>query len=235
MKFNFPNPLRAALSCIVLFFFFSCSNDLDETEELSVIQYQAKTSQTVTLTPIYDAFLQGSKSYNSSIVRLEESKRTGYLMFDLSKIEGEITSANLEFTISSDPGYGTIEAHLGDGSNWTDTNLSSKNKPNPNTFLGSINKSYKLGSKEKISLKADSFSADKATLILSHKNGNDLAFASSQTSLSPKLTVTYSSTNTGNVTETDKIPEFSDPNAVNFSKYGAVGDGKADDTRAIQA
>ncbi|MEG3658579.1 Ig-like domain-containing protein [Arenibacter palladensis] len=35
------------------------------------------------------------------------------------------------------------------------------------------------------------------------------------------------------VTETAKTP--TDPNAVNFSKYGAVGDGKADDTKAIQA
>ena len=45
------------------------------------------------------------------------------------------------------------------------------------------------------------------------------------------------STETGNitvtVTPTDKTP--TDPNAVNFSKYGAVGDGKKDDTKAIQA
>ncbi|WP_026810760.1 CBM96 family carbohydrate-binding protein [Arenibacter latericius] len=236
MKFNFPSPFNAALSCIVLFLFFSCSNDLvDETEDLNAIEYQAKTSQTVTLTPINDAFLQGSRSYNTSIIRLEESKRTGYLMFDLSKIEGEITSANLEFTISSDPGYGTIEAHLGNGSNWTETNLSSNNKPNPTTFLGSINKTYKLGSTEKISLKAESFSADKTTLILFHKNGNDLAFASSKTSSAPKLTVTYINSASENITEEDKTPEVDDSNRVNFSKYGAIGDGKADDTKALQA
>jgi len=45
------------------------------------------------------------------------------------------------------------------------------------------------------------------------------------------------STETGsitvNVTPTEKTP--TDSNAVNFSKYGAVGDGKADDTKAIQA
>jgi len=45
------------------------------------------------------------------------------------------------------------------------------------------------------------------------------------------------STETGNITVTitpaDKTP--TDPNAVNFSTYGAVGDGKKDDTKAIQA
>ncbi|WP_026810759.1 Ig-like domain-containing protein [Arenibacter latericius] len=33
----------------------------------------------------------------------------------------------------------------------------------------------------------------------------------------------------------DKTPEVDDPNRVNFSKYGAVGDGNTDDTKAIQA
>ncbi len=215
MKFNCQNTLRTSLSCIVLFLFFSCSNDLlDETEELNAIQYQAKTSKTVTLTPIHDAFLQGSSSYNSSIIRLEETIRKGYLMFDLSKIEGQITSASLEFTISSDPGYGTIEVYLGNGDVWTETNLNTTNRPNAGAFLGSINKSYPLGSTEKISLKTDSLSAAKTSLILLHKNGNDLAFASKQTATPPKLTLTYNSSTSA--------PQASSPASVTNGYYVTV-------------
>ncbi|WP_026810765.1 CBM96 family carbohydrate-binding protein [Arenibacter latericius] len=220
MKFQ-NHPLRAALSCIFLFLFFSCSNDLlDETDSLQAIQYQAKTSQTTTLTPIQDVYLQGSSRYNSSIIRLEENNRTGYLMFDLSKIEGEITSANLEFTISSDPGYGTIEVYLGNTTDWTESNLTSQNKPNPDVFLGSINKSYPLGSKEKISLKVESIDTKKTSLILKHKNGNDLALSSRTTSSSPKLTVTYSSSST-------TAPEASKPAAPVVKGYYVTVNGKA--------
>ncbi|GGW51743.1 hypothetical protein GCM10007383_38900 [Arenibacter certesii] len=145
-------------------------------------------------------------------------------MFDLSKIDGQITSANLEFTISSDPGHGTIEVYLGKGTNWTETNLTGSNKPSSDSFLGSIKKSYPLGSKEKISLNAESFNAEKTSLILLHKNGNDLAFASKSTSSSPKLTVTYSSSSTSSPS---LDPEASKPIAPVAKGYFVTVNGRA--------
>ena len=194
MKSIALSTIKYTLFLSISLFYFSCTNELlDETEELNAIQAQAKTSQTVSLTPIHDAYVQGSSRYNTSIIRIEENNRRGYLMFDLSNIDGQITAASLEFTVSSDPGHGTIEVYLGNGEEWTETNLNSSNQPTTGDFLGSIDKSYVLGSTEKIPLKIESLNPEKTSLILLHKDGNDLAFASRQTTNPPKLNLTYSS------------------------------------------
>ncbi len=144
----------------------------------------------------------------------------------------------------SDPSV--IKAYLGNGTSWTETNLTTQNKPSTGTLLGSLDKSYAIGNKEKITLKAASLTKGKNSLILVHSNGNDIAFASGETSTGPKLTITYigssSGSSSGTTSESDSesdtnVPSIptTDPNQVNFSKYGAVGNGSTDDTKALQA
>ena len=202
-------------------------------------------SKSSSIAPIQDASIQDGSRINSSIIRLEENRREGYMLFDLSNISGQVTAANLEFTVSGDPGHGTIKVFMGNGSNWTESNLSSQNKPSIGKLLGSIDKSYPMGSKQKISLNPASFAQGKTSLILLHSGGNGMALASSETSIGPKLNLTYggsSGSGSGSTSEppvrsTEPAPPTTTtiPGQVNFSKYGAVGNGSTDDTRALQA
>ena len=210
MQINLPRILLATLTGIIFLLHSSCTKDvLDDTlvptEVLQPTRLQAETSQTVTLTPINDSYLKGSTNYNAAIVRLKEYERNAYLMFDLSQIDGEITSATLQFKVNRYSGSGTINVYWGKGTAWTENNLSLQNRPIPYGHLGSINKSYPLGSTQKISLKASSLGPEKTTLILLHRDGSELAFDSGESSNPPKLTVTYSSS--GSTAKTQTVPK----------------------------
>lgn len=153
-------------------------------------------SRTTSFSPTNDAHFQSGKAYNQSIIRLDEGNRTSYLMFDLSPISaiaGDITSATLQFTIDSDTGSGNISVFKGNSSNWSEDNLSDDNIPQIEVQVGSIIKEYKLGDTELVELNASALSPEISTLILNHKNGNDLAFASKEhpSKIGPKLVITY--------------------------------------------
>ena len=151
-------------------------------------------SRTTTFPPLHDAHFQSGKGYNQHIVRLEEGHRTSYLMFNLSQIDSigaNITEAKLQFTIHSDDGDGTIKVFRGKSSEWSETDLTSA--PEAGVELGSLIKEYKIGSTEEIDLNSEKLLAEKATLIMDHEDGNDLAFASKEhpSGTGPKLIVTY--------------------------------------------
>ncbi len=143
------------------------------------------------LAPIHDAYLQGNTKYNSQNVRVENGNRVGYLMFDLSNIDGTIETLNLEFTIFSDPGNGNLNVYLGDSNNWTEDNLSSTNKPEQGALLGSLNTTYNLGSTYNVSLDRSAVTGDVLSLVLVATSGNDFDFGSKEnTNLSgPELKI----------------------------------------------
>ena len=210
MHLKSPKILLTVLTGIILLLHSSCTKDELEdtvvlTEDLQSTRLQAEATHTVTLTPINDSYLKGSANYNRDIIRLTEYERNAYLMFDLSQIDGEITSATLQFRISGYSGSGTINVHWGKGTAWTENNLSRQNRPQPYGLLGSINKSYPMGSTQKISLKASSLGTERTSLILLHRDGVELAFDSAESSNPPKLTITYSSS--GSTQKAQTVPK----------------------------
>ncbi|KAA1244052.1 Ig-like domain-containing protein [Aquimarina sp. RZ0] len=153
------------------------------------------TSQKVTLSPVQDSYMQRGTNQNNDLVRIEAGTREGYLMFDLSEINGTITDAQLKLTITSDAGSGNLTVHRGTSDNWSETNLSNSNKPNAGALLGTANKTYALSATETIDLRANEISGNTLSLLLRATSGNDFAFASKENRGNPsaKLVVTYTS------------------------------------------
>ncbi|MEM6632392.1 MAG: carbohydrate-binding protein [Bacteroidota bacterium] len=154
----------------------------------------ADTMQRVMLAPIHDAYLDNGKRYNVSELRTELQRRKTYLMFDLSDIQGDIQKAVLQLTVGSDPGNGRIEVALGDHSGWTETNLSMSNRPIPTNVLNSQTHSYASGNTYQWDL-GTLTNSDKLSLVLTHSQGNDVAFLSKEHSNvvgRPKLLVVTS-------------------------------------------
>ena len=194
----------------ILSILFSCSSDSDlllesvlndpeisledekSTENLTETE-DTFVTRTFTFSPTNDAYIQNDQGHNRDIIRLEEGHRTSYLMFDLSDVNGIIIDAELQFSIDSDEGDGAINFHKGGSADWTEETLSKNNAPSLNNWLASINKTYKVGSAEKVVLDANSLSAEVTTIVMSHSSGNDLAFASKEhpANKGPKLVITY--------------------------------------------
>jgi len=99
---------------IVFSVLFSCSKDtdllLDSVLNEPVVSIEGENStldkpadeegfvvRTFAFSPTNDAYLQNAQGHDRSIIRLEEDYRTSYLMFDLSKVNGPITDAVLQF------------------------------------------------------------------------------------------------------------------------------------------
>ncbi|AXT56153.1 T9SS C-terminal target domain-containing protein [Aquimarina sp. AD1] len=179
-----------------------------------------QVEQTITLSPIHDAYLQGSTRYNSELVRIENNRRSGYLMFDLSSINGTITKADLKFTVYSDAGNGNIAVSKGNSNNWTETNLSNSNKPGKGTQLGSLNTNLPIGSTKTIPLKTAQISGNKISFVIDALSGNDFAFASKDNSSvsKPQLVVTYT-TSRSDESNSNIIKLYPNPvvNTINFS------------------
>ncbi|MBQ4803751.1 carbohydrate-binding protein [Aquimarina sp. MMG015] len=179
-----------------------------------------QVEQTVTLIPIQDAYLQGSTRHNLDMIRIEHNRRSGYLMFDLSSINGTITKADLEFTVYSDAGNGNIAVSKGNSNNWTETNLSNSNKPGKGAQLGSLNTNLPIGSTKTIPLKTTQISGNKISFVIDALSGNDFAFASKENiSVSkPQLIITYTTNRSDENTSKDVLL-YPNPvvNTINFS------------------
>ncbi|MEM9885370.1 MAG: galactose oxidase-like domain-containing protein [Bacteroidota bacterium] len=177
-------------------------------------------TSTIELTPIDDAYLQGSTLFNTDELRIENGNRVTYMKFDLSGVSGTITDAELQLKVGSDAGNGTVIIQEGDSNNWTENNLSNSNKPNSIGQIGSKSGTYASQSVHTADLNNFSFNGSQVSLIVVHNSGNDMSFKSSENSDvagRPKLTLTVStSANSGIEARTEATKTISIyPNPAN--------------------
>ena len=203
-----PKKIALFLS-ITLFSVLSCSKDTDVFNEAIEESIQENTAtQTVLLSPINDAYIQDGRGFNQRIMRVQPDLRTSYLMFDLSTIDGNIEEVELQFTIASDAGDGTVTIHKGSHNDWSEEEISTATAPNPNEEVQSLTKTYTTGETEKIQVARTLLDKEKISFVVTQVQGNDIALASkeSTTEEGPKLKVTYNSSNSGGST-TEEDPE----------------------------
>ena len=171
-------------------------------------------------------YLQGSNNPapTGPILRAEEGIRETYLKFDMGVLSGNIQEAELTMQVASDPGNGTLEVFLGDGTNWTETTLSGANKPAiDGAALASINGTHSLGQIKTWNLDVSTLpNGGEITLIVTHSNGNDVAFASDETVQAPQLVITTSGED-----EDDDVPGLflrPEPSILSLSPNPAISE-----------
>ncbi len=160
----------------------------------ATVDVKVNPSTSFTLSPIHDAYLQGTSPFNSADLRVEAGKRTTYLMFDLSAISGDITSAQLTLGVGSDGGSGDVAINLGTSNNWTETTISTSNAPAKGAELGKIaSGTYAVGKTYNWDLDGALITGGgMLSLVVEHLLGNDVSFASKEngsSALHPVLTV----------------------------------------------
>lgn len=179
-----------------------------------VVEKELSNTQIVTLSPIHDVYLQGSIGYDQAIVRIDQNRRAGYLMFDLSLINGTIEKVDFNFTVDSDAGNGKINIHKGNNNDWTETNISSINKPSATRLLGNINTTYPIGITKTISLDATEIQGgDKLSLIMTAITNNDFAFQSKENmgNKPAQLVVTYKPSKRNYIANNTNIKTYPNP------------------------
>lgn len=167
-----------------------------EDDVVDIMTAKTYETRTTVFPAINDAYVQGNKGYDQNIVRLEEGRRTSYLMFDLSPIDsigGSVNTSNLEFTIDSDDGNGSISVYKSTSNDWSEEELSAKNAPQTETLAGELSTRFEVGQTHEIALDTALVHAEILTLVLTHEEGNDLAFASKEhpNGNGPTLVVNY--------------------------------------------
>lgn len=165
--------------------------------------------KTVTLSPIHDAYTDYNNGYNNSLVRVEKGRREMYFMFDISGLSDEVTDAHLMLTVNSDSGSGLLHVNKGLTNSWTETTLSSTTKPSLGDLVGTKTGTYGLGTKVDVPIVTTAIQGDILTLVVTQQSGNDVAFASkeSSTAAAPQLVVSYEDTRESKSYATAKVPE----------------------------
>ncbi len=161
--------------------------------DVATITVEQSDNTVYELSPIHDAYLQGTTAFNNGDLRVESGRRTSYLMFDLSNLSGSISKAELLLSVGSDPGSGEVRINLGNGNSWTETTLSASNAPASGAVLATNTANYAAGSTYTWALDESAIAKGQVSLLVTHVSGNDISFASkeySNAALHPVLKIT---------------------------------------------
>jgi hypothetical protein len=148
-----------------------------------------------------DAYLEGTTRFNDAYVKVGPPDRVSYLKFNVSGVTGTVTSVKLRLTCNGDSGYGTLQVQKGSSNTWTESNLSSTNRPTSAGNVGSLSRTssapFALGSTYEIPL-TGMLSADGTYTVILTMTGssvNDAWFHSDEgtanAALKPALIITY--------------------------------------------
>ena len=132
------------------------SNWHKDSDDQYSLDCSVEWSNTTSLMPINDAFMTGNSTYNTNEIKAwVSSSRKGYLMYDLSSIDGEITKAELQFTVGIDGGFGMFEIFEGINDPvtiWDENSLNASNRPALGDLLGAKDTNYTVNSVHTIAL-----------------------------------------------------------------------------------
>ncbi|MEX0275124.1 MAG: fibronectin type III domain-containing protein [Flavobacteriaceae bacterium] len=160
------------------------------------------SGQSTELNPTYDAYLENGVRKGGTLLRVEKGTRVRetYMLFDVSGVNGSITSMQLSLTVTSDAGAGPVALYLSNSANWNEGNLSNTNKPGLDISLGNITGSFSIGSVKTATIDPTLITGNTFSLIVVHAgaDGDDMAFASRTGAAAsmPKLVVNYSTGDT---------------------------------------
>ena len=149
--------------------------------------------QTVNTTPSDDAFLQNGSVQGGSLLRIQASgpTRETFLKFNVTGVNGTVSSSKLQLTVAGDAGSGTIRVFRGETNSWTENNLSSANAPGRGALLATKSGTFAIGSLVELNLgNSISGNGTVSLIVVLDAGGNDVSFSSKEGSDAAKLSIT---------------------------------------------
>ncbi|MEM1157902.1 MAG: putative Ig domain-containing protein [Verrucomicrobiota bacterium] len=193
-------------------------DDSEGTDELSIDYLEVGrlpviVQNTDTLNPVADSYVRGGSRSNknfgtedSLLVRLNNGNgnRQIFLKFDLSSIQGSITSAILRLKNSQNPGSDVHTAYFVEDDSWQETGsngITFNNKPQESILLASavsppVGDWFELDLTDQVALEASSLGQQFSTVLIS--SGNNLVSYHSREAVSsadwPQLVIVSDTT-----------------------------------------
>jgi len=168
--------------------------------------------------PAQDAYMEDGNTHDRSNIRIEEGRRVAYLQYNLNMGTDPIAGASLDFSVATDPGYGTIKVYLGDDNSWTEGSLSPANAPEAGVELGSLKKDFEENQRYSIPLDIAQLptSGTVSLVLMMEPNGNDFDFASQEHGNLPPAELCFAYANV------DCVPSMEDAYLQDGSRYDAT-------------
>ncbi|MEO0797147.1 MAG: DNRLRE domain-containing protein [Verrucomicrobiota bacterium] len=142
-----------------------------------------------TETPVEDAYIESSTTFNDNNLKAEPNRRVSYLKFDVDGVGNTVTGSKLVVQLT-EAGSGTVRVYQGNSNpGWTESTLNTGNAPGQGTQLGSATGSFANGSVLEIDLGTTIGNGQITLVITMDGGGNDIWFSSSEGANAPRLEI----------------------------------------------